>query len=173
MTTSIRISASSLGSPYMSPKDLGTLSPGDQSSTVDTYISHSSSTDLTNCAIYLTPYAAGTYLGAASASDDFDTIIGWGDDFQPATSGGGLYVNMNHTGGFPSSDWDVFYTGHGDSSANMITISSSAISTGSGADGVIPAAGEVHLKWRLDIPATYTGTGIGYVDTVLYYVETS
>jgi hypothetical protein len=173
MTVSIIYSASPGGTPYSLPESAGTLSPGDQSSAIETYISHDGSTKIENCSIYVLPYSAGVYLGASSAQDDYDLIIGWGDASQPATSGGGLYVNMNHSGGFPTSSWQVFYTGSGDSLANAFSLPATAISSGAAVAGEIAAGGEAHLRWRLDIPAAYGGTGIGYIDTLMYYTTTS
>ena len=173
MTTSIRYAPSPAGTPYSLPEFAGTLSPGDQSTMIDTYISHDSTTKIENCAIYILPYSAGVYLGAGTAQDDYDTIIDWGDTSYPAVSGGGLYVNMNHSGGFPAGDWEVFRTGYGDSLGNAITLPVTAISTGAAVAGEIAAGGEAHIRWRIDVPLTHTATGIGYVDTLMYYSATS
>lgn len=173
MTTSIRYASSPSGTPYSLPESAGTLSPGDQSSVIDTYISHDGTSKITDCAIYILPYSAGVYLGADTSQNDYDLLLGWGDSSYPATSGGGLYVNMNHTGGFPSSDWQVFRTGVGDSLGAAFSLPITAISTGSAVAGEIQASGEAHLRWRLDIPVSYSGTGRGYIDTLMYYSATS
>ena len=170
---SIRYAPSPAGSPYSLPESAGTLSPGDQSSVIDTYISHDGTVKIENCAIYILPYSAGVYLGAGTAQDDYNLLIGWGDTSHPATSGGGLYVNMNNTGGFPTVDWQVFRTNGGDSIGNAFALPSTATSTGSAVDEEIQPAGEAHIRWRLDIPAAYATSGIGYIDTLMYYTSTS
>lgn len=173
MTTSIIYSGSPGGTPYSLPESMGILSPGEQSSEVDVYISHDGAVAITNCAFYILPYSAGVYLGANSAQNDYDLIIGWGDASYPATSGGGLYVNMNHSASFPSSSWEVFYTGYGDSLANAISLPVTAISSGTAVAGQIAAGGEAHIRWRIDIPASHTDTGIGYIDNLMYYSSSS
>jgi hypothetical protein len=173
LTVSIRYAPSPSGTPYSLPESVGTLSPGDQSSVVNTYISHDGSSKIEDCTIYILPYSAGVYLGAETAQDDYDLLLGWGDSSYPATSGGGLYINTDYAGGFPSSNWEVFRTGYGDSLGTAIPLPSRAISTGAAVAGEIAAAGEAHLRWRIDIPNTYTGTGIGYIDTLMYYSATS
>jgi len=173
LTVSIRYAPSPSGTPYSLPEDVGTLSPGSQSSVTDTYISHDGTVKIESCAIYILPYSAGVYLGADTAQDDYDLLLSWGDATYPATSGGGLYINMNHSGGFPTADWQVFRTGFGDSLGASIDLPATAISTGTAVAGEIAASGEAHLRWRLDVPASYTGTGIGYIDTLMYYSATS
>jgi hypothetical protein len=170
---SIRYAPTPAGTPYSLPQNAGTLSPGDQSSVIDTYISHDETAKIINCAIYILPYSGGVYLGADTAQDDYNLLVEWGDTSHPATSGGGLYVNTNHSGGFPTASWQVFRTGGGDSLGSSFTLPAAAISTGVAVAGEIPVLGEAHLRWRLDIPAAYTGTGIGYVDTLMYYSTTS
>ncbi len=173
MTVSIRYSPTPAGTPYSLPESAGTLSPGDTSSVIDTYISHDGTAKIENCAIYILPYSAGVYLGAGTAQDDYDLLLGWGDVSSPATSGGGLYVNQNNTGGFPTLDWAVFLTGSGDALGTSLPLPVTAISTGAAVAGEIAAGGEAHLRWRLDVPVTHTATGIGYVDTLMYYSATS
>lgn len=173
MTVSIRYAASPGGTAYSLPESAGTLSPGDQSSVIDAYISHDGIAKITGCAIYILPYSAGIYLGAETAQDDYDLLIGWGDNSYPATSGEGLYINMNHSGGFPTGDWQVFRTGAGDSLGTAFSLPVEAISTGTAVAGEIAPAGEAHVRWRLDVPATHTATGIGYIDTLMYYSASS
>lgn len=173
MTVSIRYAPTPTADPYSLPKDLETLSPGDSSAVVNTYISHDGTAKITNCAIYILPYSAGVYLGAATAQDDYDLLIGWGDEDPLSTSGEGLYVNMNASGGFQPADWQVFYTGGGDSLGTAFPLPVTAIISGAAVAGEIAAGGEAHIRWRLDVPATHTATGIGYIDTLMYYTATS
>lgn len=173
MTVSIRYAPSPSGTPYSLPEFSGALSPGDQSSVIDTYISHDGTAKITNCAIYILPYSAGVYLGAGTAQDDYNLLLGWGDATYPATSGGGLYINMNHTGGFPTASWQVFRTGTGDSLGTAFSLPANAINSGPTVAGEIASGGEAHVRWRLDVPASHTATGIGYIDTLMYYSATS
>ena len=81
---------------------------------------------------------------------------------------------MNHSGGFPTANWQVFRTGGGDSLGTAFDLPVTAISTGAAVGGEIAGGGgEAHIRWRIDILATATNTGIGYVDTLMYYSATS
>jgi len=174
MSVSLRFAPTSLGRPYTLPQNAGTLSPAGQSSVINTYISHDGTANITNSKFYILPYTGGVYLGATTAQDDYDSILSWGDVSYPAVLGGGLYINQNASGGFPDSSWDVFRTGHGDSLGNAITLSANAIISGSAIAGVIqPSTGEAQVRWRIDIPASHSATGISYIDTTMYYEATS
>ncbi len=173
MSVSIRYAPSPLGTPYSIPESFGDLSPGGTSEVINTYISHDGANKITGCSIYILPYSAGVYLGADTSQDDYDLLLGWGDTSYPATSGGGLYVNMNHIGGFPDTDSVVFKTGIGDSLGTAIDLTANSINLGAAVAGEIAAGGEAHIRWRLDVPALYAGSGIGYIDTLMYYSATS
>ncbi len=173
MTVSIIHSRSASGYPVALPQDMGDLSPSGTSDVLDLYLSHDGAAKISNCKFYILPYSAGVYLGAGTAQDDYELVLGWGDDSQPATSGGGLYISMDHAGGFPTNSYQVFYTGSGSTLATAIQLSANAISTGAAVAGEIPPLGEAHIRLRLDVPAGYIGTGRGYVDTLMYYTSTS
>lgn len=170
---SLRIAPTASGTPFAIPEGMGTMAPGAASSALDLYISHDGVAKIEDVKLYILPYAAGVYRGTRTAQDDFDDTIDWGDTSYPAVSGGGLYLNMDHVGGF-AADYAVFRTGYGDSLANAITLDSDSLSTGTGVDGEIPALGEAHIKLRVDIPAGYTGSaGTMYVDLLIDYTSTS
>jgi hypothetical protein len=173
MATSIRWANTSLGDPLLLPSDFSDIAPGSDSGIVDYYISHTSTSPIYNCKFYLVPYTFGPYLGATSAQDDYDLVIGWGDDSHPATSGGGLYINTDYSNGFPTDSWKVFRSGYGDTLGNAITLPAEAINIGSPVIGQIPAAGEAHIRFRWDVPAAYASTGLIYVAVQMYYSETS
>ena len=173
MTVSIRYAPSPSGIPYPLPESFGTRSPGEQSDIVNTYISHDGVAKIEDCSIYILPYSAGVYLGAETSQDDYDLLLSWGDASYPATLGGVLYVNMNALGGFPDADWQVFRTGAGDSMGTAFPLPAEAITSGVAVAGEIAPLGEAHIRWRLDIPALYSGTGLGYIDTLMYYSATS
>lgn len=168
MTVSVLFSETTFGTPISLPEDLGELSPGDSSDVKETYITHDGTAKIEDCKFYILPYSAGVYLGAATAQEDYDTLIGWGD-----ASTGGLYINMDDDGGFPPGSWQVFKTGSGDALGTAFDLPVEAISTGAAVAGEIAAGGEAHVKWRLDIPSGYGETGIGYIDTLMYFTATS
>jgi hypothetical protein len=176
MTVSVSYStvAGSGGEPIALPQSAGTISPGAQSSALDFYIYHDGSNSITNCRFYMLPYSAGVYLGAESAQDDYDKIIGWGDTSYPvdAYSGGGVYMNMNGVASYPDSSYQVFRTGNGDTLGNAITLSNNAVLP-SGAAGEIPSSSYAHIKVRIDIPSTETSTGTLYFDVLMAYSATS
>lgn len=173
MTVSVNFSLQSAGEPMALPEDLGTITPGSASSAKNVFISHDGTAKIENCRLYILPFSGGVYTGSKSAQDDYDTVIGYGDNSYPATSGEGLYLNMNYSGSFPTSSNRVFRSGDGDSLANAITLSSQSLKTGVGIAGEIPAGGEAQIRLRLDIPATETEVGTSYVNLLMAYESTS
>ncbi len=172
MTVSIRFSQSTLGEPVSLAQSLGSITPGTSANVYDVYISHTGTSPITGCGIYIIPYTAGIYLGTRTAQDDIDDILAWGDASYPALTGG-LYVNQNAAGGFPDASYETFRTGHGDSLANAFPLSVDAIDLGTAIAGEIAAGGEAHIRFRLDIPAAFPDTGIFYFDVKLDYTATS
>jgi hypothetical protein len=172
MTVSVRFSQSTLGEPVSLAQSLGSITPGASANVYDVYISHTGTSPITDCGIYIIPYTAGIYLGTRTAQDDFDDILVWGDVSYPALTGG-LYVNQNAAGGFDVADWETFRTGHGDSLANAFPLSVNAINLGAAVAGEIASGGEAHIRIRLDVPAGCTDTGTFYFDVKLDYTATS
>jgi hypothetical protein len=167
MTVSVRFAQTTLGEPLSLPVDAEDLAPGDQSNVFDFYISHTGTAKISSCKLYILPYSSGVYHGTRTAQDDFDAVVGWGDASYPAVSGGGFYINFNHSGGFPLTDY-------GDSLAAAINLPAVAINIGGVVAGEIQAAGEAHIRCRIDVPAGYVGdTGVFYFDLLMYYVATS
>jgi len=188
MTVSITVSGESGGNPIEEVTDSGELSAGSASDAIDLYVRHDSAVwQITDCGFYLVRYVGTNYTGADTPDQDYADIIGWGDDtiaLDPDAHGvsedpdyGGFYLNMNHSGGFPTADWHPFRTGHGDSSQNAVVLSQDAINdTGSGwtpADGEIPFQGEAHIKVRWDIPQNVEDAGKLLIQLVMTYSYTS
>jgi hypothetical protein len=169
------------------PLDHGSGSNGDTLTAQEVSISHDGSNQITNCKFYLAAYS-GTYTGGATAAADLAEIIAWGDSQATAPGDtaadfGGLQLNMNAAGGFPSGDWpthatksganfNVFRTGAGNSSVNAITL---PIAMGGGmvTDGVIPAGGEVSFRCRVQLPTNEDTVGARQVDQKLRFTYTS
>jgi len=173
MTVSVRYAPTSLGVPFSLPESMGILSPGEEGEVKDVYISHTGTNSITLCELYILPYAAGVYLGTNTAQDDYELQIEWGDAYYASSGDGGLFLNTNHVGGFPTEDWEVIRTGYGDSLGTAITLPSAALNIGSGDDGEIPAGGDAHIRWKWVIPSTYSTPGTIYWDTFLSFSATS
>jgi hypothetical protein len=88
MTVSVTFSSTSGGQPESLPQYGGAVSPGQQSNVLDFYIWHDGTNYISNARFYMLPYAAGVYLGTETAQDDYDKIIGWGDDSGAGSSSG-------------------------------------------------------------------------------------
>lgn len=185
MTVSITISGESGGNPIDEITDFGTYDPGNASDAADLYIRHDAAVwQITDCAFYLVRYVGSE---SGTPDQDFADIIGWGDAtiaLNPDAHGvsedpdyGGFYLNMNHSGGFPTADWHPFYTGRGNSADNAVILSQNAVNdTGSGwtpTDGEIPFQGEAHIKVREDIPANVEDAGSMLIQLVMTYSYTS
>lgn len=172
MAVSVRFALTTLGEPISLPQDLGTHSPGGSSSEFNAYISHTGTAPITDCAWYIKLYEAGIYLGSRTAQEDFNTVIGWGDDSYPAP-GGGFYLNQDFSGGFPAGSWEVFRTGYGDAVGAAIPLAIEAINLGAAVAGEIAPGGEANVRFRLDVPALFTDVGTFYIDVRFDYSSTS
>jgi hypothetical protein len=172
MTVSLIVATASQDSAISLPVEVGTYSPGAQSSVIDIYLRHDGTAAITNCKFYVLPYV-GVYLGTKTAQDDYDDLLSWGDDSYPAISGGGLFINTNCSGGFPSGDYVAIRTGYGDSLGTAISLPAAAINLGTAVAGEIQPSGEAHLRFRFDIPAGETDTGTFYIDCLLSFSSSS
>lgn len=175
MTVSLIFSSNYTGSPVIAlPQDAGTISPGASSSVVDIYIRRDGTNEITDVKFYLLPYSAGVYAGTDTAQDDYNKVIGWADASYGAdpTSGGGIYINMNSSGSFPSADYESFRTGNGDSLANAITLNYRSLSVVAD-NGELPAGAYAHIRFRFDVPASETSAGTVYFDMLASYTATS
>lgn len=179
MTVNITMASQSAGNQVEEVIDLGDVSPSNTSSTVDLYIRHDATNNaITDCSFYIVRYAGSDYTGANSPDDDYTEVIQWGDDSgASSTGGGGLYLNQNHSGSFPTADWHPFRSSFGSDPNNSIQLVQSAINnTGTGwtpTDGEIPVNGEAHIKTRWDIPLSASSAGIRFIQLVMAYSYTS
>lgn len=149
-TVNLRISGTSFGNPLGDTVDLGVdLDPGAESSLQDLYISHDALVaPITGCAMYVTEYAGGNYLGSSTA-DDLVELLGWGD--------GGDGVQLLQDGG----SFETIENGYGDID-NEIQLTEDAVTTGTPAGpGQIPVGGEAHLQVKVILPDPIAG-GAGY-----------
>lgn len=178
MTVSITMAGTTAGNQLSEVVDLGSLSPGDASAETDLYIRHDAENNpITDCAFYIIRYAGSDYTGS-SADDDYTEVLSWGDDSGPgSTGGGGLYMNQNHSGSFPTVDWHPYRSSYGSGPSSSIQLVQAAINdTGVGwtpTDGEVPVNGEAHIKTRWDIPATVSSAGIRFIQLVMAYSYTS
>lgn len=143
------------------------------------FIRHNGISPITQCKFYLAPYAG-------IPTTDYTEILGWGDA-ETAADFGGLLLNMNANGGFPSHHWptyddkydgtgnkyNVFRTGVGDTSDNGILLPVTMGLIGSA--GVLQAgdAPNVSFKCKIQIPSTVSVTGTRRFDHRLKFSYTS
>jgi hypothetical protein len=179
MTVNITMASLSGDSQLEEVVDLGSLSPGEESSEVDIYIRHDAENNsITDCSLYVTRYTGSDYSGANGADDDYSEVLSWGDTSGSGShSGGGLYLNQNHSSSFPTVDWHPFRSGYGSDPNNSIELLQAAINnTGTGwtpADGEIPVNGEAHIKCRWDVPLAASSAGIRFIYLIMAYSYTS
>lgn len=149
-TVNLTISGSSFSDPLGDTVDLGVdLEPGDESSVQDLYISHDALVaPITACAMYVTEYAGGNYLGEDTA-DDLVELLGWGDGDD------GIQLSQDQ-----GSSWTTIKNGTGDID-NEIGLTTDAITTGTPVEGEIPLGGEAHLQVKVILPDPIAG-GAGY-----------
>ena len=139
---------------------------------------------ITDCKLYIAALTSG-YTGAATANEDYDELIAWGDA-SASTDFGGVFVNMNAIGGYPEADWATFTSKsktysfvanstQGGNLAEAVTISSQAIGDGSGIDGTVAAGApeNVRFKVRIVIPNSESTTGIRQIAFGLKYTSTT
>lgn len=163
------------GGVSISSKGHGTGSAGDTLSANTLFIRHSGINSISQCRFYLatTSGSSATYL---------TEILQWGDA-TTAADFGGLQLNMDANGGFPSiwptiyskfgTNYNVFRTGVGDSSTNGILLPQAMGLTGS--PGIIQAgdAPNVSFQCRIQIPSSVVDTGSRWFDQRMRFSYTS
>lgn len=175
MTVNITFSSISGGDSLADTVDLGSVSPGSDSSYQDVFIRHDAIVNpITDCAWYLQRYVGSTYKGA-SEDDDLTELLAWGD----ATTGGFIInqvIPPSWTYGtqFATGNDQLIRNGYGDID-NQLILDEDAINVGTPAgDGVIPVAGEAHIQARFKIPNTVSaGAGYRAATLVFSYSATS
>lgn len=175
MTVNITISDISGSDSLADTVDLGTGTPGNDTSFQDLFIRHDAVVNpITDCAWYAMRYTGSSYLGS-DPDDDLTEIFGWGD-----AATGGFIINQVIPGGwttgtqFAEVNDQVFRNGYGDIDNQLILDQDSInIGTPSG-DGEIPLAGEAHVQVRVSVPSTgVSSAGYRAIQLVLAYSATS
>jgi len=155
--------------------DQGAASPGNNTVEQTIYISHDGLYDIKNCKIYLME-KSGVYSGLNSPLRDKLELISWGDS-TTASLFGGIQLNFDADGGFPSSAWGTvsdksptngvtLRTGYGDVSENGILL---PMAMGLTTAGIIPAGVAVPFKMRLTVPDSVSDAGIRQFDLRLRF----
>lgn len=170
--------------------DHGNIATGNLSAADTIYIYHDGTNNLTSAAFYLDQYS-GAYSGNASALEDLEEILGWGDSAIAANFGGYL-INMDADNNFAAAwpnqaNHNVGTTGfvfnnldsQGDSIANGITLAADMKGDGTGSAGVIPAntpngyGTNYKFQAKVQVPTNEGTLGIRQFDLVLSYSYTS
>lgn len=153
MATSITFSTTSLGTAQAVPVDQGSIAPGGAAGAQVLYIRHNGAENITDCAVYIQPYAGGAYVGSSTPNDDFDELLCWGDALPSSTSGNGCYINTNGA-------WKNATSLRASSETNAIDLVEADIFTGTpDGDGVIPPSAQARVYVRVDVPATVSCDG--------------
>lgn len=184
MSVTISWASNNLGTPITQPSSHGSIAKGNSGNAQTVYIYHNGVNNITSCGFYIQPFN-GDYNGVASANDDYDELLEWGDS-NVAANFGGFCVNMDATGtwadGWPTvinknpTHGFVARTGVGDTLANAITVSSHI---GSAGDGIIDAnppngyGGNLRFQCRVQVPTNEGTLGKRQFDLVLTYSYTS
>lgn len=173
--------SSTNGGPSISSLSHGNGSAGGTIAAQAVYIRHDGSNSITNCRIYIAQ-KSGSYTGGATAAQDYQEMLDWGDG-SDAAHYGGLQLNFNNAGSFPDGDWpvqsnktptkgDTVRTGRGDFLDTAIII---PVAAGCPSTGVVPAgsAPGVAFKCRFVIPPNETTLGNRQIDFKVRYTYTS
>jgi hypothetical protein len=150
--------------------DYGSSASSSYTSTQTVSISHNGNNQITNCRLYIGP--SSDYQGDYLPAGDISELLKWGDNTTVAGFGG-LELNMNALGSFPSGNWstcsgkssssyNVFRTGVGDSSTSGILLYSGMNSTPAmSANGIIPPNCSVwpSMETRVSIPSSGVQVG--------------
>lgn len=169
MSVSITFSINQGGS-SISDLNHDNIDNGAQGATQHVYIRHDGDNEITSCTLYMQAYT-GSYVGGASAADDYNELIAWGDAWA-AAGDGGFEINQDLVGGFQDSNWVVHKTGQG-TSAVPIPLDGDCIVGGPGTDGEIGSGEDAHVQLRVNIPAGEDTAGIRQFDQVFGFTFTS
>jgi len=171
-----------VGTDLADPVDLTSGVAGDNTPVSGIYVRHNGTNPIKNARYYISPVTSG-YAGAATAQEDYDEMLAWGDS---VVSGdyGGVQVNMDVSDGSPGAwptvsgkDPDSSYTvrtGFGDSAANGLMLSPN-MSTEMSAAGIVPGG---ITNWplyqiRVRVPTNEGDTGLRHVSQKLQFTYTS
>ena len=184
MAVSVIWSSTNGGSSIAAPLSHGTtLMQGSESTAQTIYVRHNGSNSITGCGLYLQAYT-DTYTGDTTAATDKSELVAWGDGASSSLYGG-IKVNMNATGSFPTASWSTFSnkssadgygftirTGVGDSTSNPLTI---LTVTGATASGTIQtgASPNVRFQMKIAVPSAEDTSGTRLFALTLKYTFTS
>lgn len=154
--------------------DHGNASNGANTASQVIYIRHDGVNPITNTGLYIRQYS-GSYTGAATAVDDYQELLSWGDA-TVAADFGGFEVSFNGST-WPSvsskspSNAFVARTGTGDNETNAVTLPTA---TGADVAGEIQASEtDVNFTCRIVVPTNEDTVGLRQFDQVLRYTFTS
>jgi hypothetical protein len=175
MTVNITFSNLSGGDSLADTVDLGSVTPGAESSYQDVFIRHDAVvSSITDCAWYLQRYVGSSYSGD-NEDDDLTELLSWGD-----AATGGFIINQvippSWTYGtqFATGNDQLIKNGYGDIN-NQLILDEDAINVGTPiGDGIIPVAGEAHVQVRFKVPSSVpAGAGYRAATLVFSYSATS
>lgn len=183
MPVNFVLSSENGGSALEEPYSLGAKANGQATDALTLYLRHDGADSVTDMAFYIDEYD-GAYIGDATAAADYTELKDWGDAVtSPAF--GGLQINQNAIGAFPSASWPlfnshisgdgfgyVFNSNQGSTSLNAISLlpESGAIAEGELQDGVAP---DVRVQLRLAVPDDEDTTGVRQFNLKWAYTFTS
>jgi len=170
------------GTSLTDPIPLGSVASDAEGSAVTVYIRHNGTNPIKNARLYIAPVASG-YAGDATAQEDYDEMLAWGDS---VVSGdyGGIQVNMDVSDGSPGSwpayddkDPDSSYTvrtGFGDTANNGLILSPN-MSTEMSSPGIVPPSmtNWPAMQVRVRVPTNEGDVGIRHISQKLRFTYTS
>lgn len=167
MVVSIIWSETQDGAAWSEPIDSGEIPTGESGSSLDeVWIRHTGTNKITNCAFYIQAYT-GSYTGGASASDDYNELITWGND--SATDG--FLIDQETFDG--TETFVTHKTGQGTSVAPITLDGKSESPSGGGTNGEIAASADHKIQFKITVPSAEDTAGTRQFDQVLKYTYTS
>jgi len=164
--TSFVFSTQSGGGGVPAPANAGTVSNTGATQTLPVYITHDSTDELSECGVFIQPYAGGGYVGLNGPSADYAEILAWG-----TWGTRGVLVNMDAMSTDPSYDV-CFATDTGSKSTNAIPLDTAAFVSGlSTSDGLFPAGDTALLAIHLSPPPEATNVGIRQFSLFMKYLN--
>ena len=181
MAVNLTWSESNGGAAISGALEHGDVPNGSSSNEKEVFLRHDRSHEITDAKLFIRAVSSG-YTGGFTAASDLAEMLAWAD----ATTSdgfGGLLINWNATGSYPSADWPsssnksptngvAIRTGVGDSEANAITIPTVA---GTSPAGTIATGSSPNVRWkfRFDVPTDEDTIGIRQVEAIISFNFTS
>lgn len=181
MSVNVTWSLTSGGNAIAEPLDHGSGAAGSSLAAQTIFLSHDAVNPITGCVFYIEE-KSGTYAGSFTPATDLAELLAWGDD-TTEDGFGGIQLNLDADGSFPSESWPIysskernssqtFRTGVGDSPANGIPLPTTM---GLDTAGTIPAGNTPGASFaiRVQIPTDEGTTGVREFDQKLRFTFTS